>query len=188
MNTLENFAAEQLIADNIREILLILGQDVESEGLIDTPKRVARYLLEFLVNYDPGNVNTQFESVHADQMVIVKKIPFYSLCEHHILPFYGHCSVGYLTGENVIGLSKIDRIVHKHAHKLQLQERLCHDIARELDKILGGAPGVAVYIEATHMCKVMRGIKSSGNMITNVLEGIFREDSNVRNEFLMLVK
>ena len=150
------------IAHHISEILHLLDYDIGDENLKGTPQRVARYYLEFLKEWDTGNLDTVFESIQTDQIVIVKDIPFWSLCSHHLLPFQGTVSVGYLTGSKVIGLSKIPRIVQKHAHKLQLQERLADDIANELEELLEDANGIAVYIKATHSCMQMRGIKSDG--------------------------
>lgn len=175
------------IAYHCQMILKFLGQDLDDENIKDTPRRMAKYLMDFL-NYDPGNYETTFSSIQTDQMVIVKDMPFWSLCSHHLLPFVGTVSVGYLTGSKVVGLSKIPRIVQKHAHQLQLQERLAHDIADELEKILDDSPGMAVFIKAKHTCMSMRGIKSNGEMITSVLRGAFREEQSVKEEFLLLVK
>lgn len=175
------------IAFHCQMILNLLNQDLEDENLKDTPLRMARYLTEFL-NYDAGNFETTFESIQTDQIVIVKDIPFWSLCSHHALPFLGTVSVGYLTGSKVIGLSKIPRIVQKYAHRLQLQERLAHDIADELEKVLGDSPGLGVFIKAKHSCMSMRGIKSDGLMITSVMRGCFREEQSAKEEFLLLVK
>lgn len=175
------------IAHHVEDILRLLGQDVTSEGLKGTPDRVAKYYMEFL-NWEPGNTDTTFESIDTDQMVLLKDIPFWSACEHHLLPFFGHISIGYLTGKKVIGLSKLARIAQKHAHKFQLQERLAHQIADELQEIIDDSSGVAVFIKAKHSCMHARGIRSDGQMITSVLRGLFREDHNVKNEFLLLVK
>lgn len=175
------------IAFHCQAILRLLGQNLEDENLRDTPQRMARYLIEFL-NYDPGNYETAFSSIQTDQMVLVKNIPFWSLCQHHVLPCWGVVSVGYLTGSKVLGLSKIPRIVQKHAHKLQLQERLAHDIADELENILTDSPGLGVFIRAEHSCMRFRGIKSEGEMITSVLRGAFRDEQSVKEEFLLLVK
>lgn len=173
------------IAYHCRGILELLNQDLEDENLKGTPMRMARYLTEFL-NYDPGNYETSFESITTDQLVMVRNIPFWSLCSHHLLLFRGKISVAYLTGEKVIGLSKIPRIVQKHAHKLQLQEKLAHDIADELENILD-ARGIAVIIKAEHSCMAARGIKSEGEMITSVLRGQFRTETAIRIEFFNLL-
>jgi len=176
------------IAFYFSRILGELGYDISSEGLIDTPQRVARYLKEFLVDYDSGNHETTFESIEVDQLVVVKNIPFWSLCEHHVLPWSGLATVGYLTGTKVLGLSKIPRIVQRYAHKLQLQERLASDIATELEKILVDCGGVAVIIKGNHTCMQMRGIRSEGEMLTSIMRGAFLRDKTVRDEFLSLVK
>lgn len=175
------------IAFHCQQILRLLGQDLTDENLKDTPQRMARYLTEFL-NYNPGNYETSFSSVQTDQMVIVKDIPFWSICSHHLLAFFGHVSVGYLTGSKVLGLSKIPRIVQKHAHKLQLQERLAHDIADDLERVLEDSPGVGIYIKGRHSCMLMRGIRSEGEMLTSVMRNAFRDDQSTKEEFLLLVK
>lgn len=187
MNQFKLEHTEQLdnIAYHCQRILEFLGQDLEDENLKDTPMRMARYLTEFL-NYNPGNHETAFQSIVADQMVIVRNIPFWSLCQHHLLLFHGQVSVAYLTGDKVIGLSKIPRIVQKHAHKLQLQEKLAHDIADELENILD-TNNIAIVIKAEHSCMRARGIKSEGDMITSVLRGQFREETSVRIEFFNLL-
>lgn len=174
------------IAGHVQEILKLLNQDLTDENLKETPDRVAKYLLEFL-NFDSGNTDTKFESIVTDQMVILKDIPFWSLCSHHLLAFTGTISIGYLTGEHVIGLSKMARIAQKHSHKLQLQERLAHDIADELEAVLEPR-GIGVLIKANHSCMSMRGVRSEGTMITSVLRGAFRDDPGVKEEFFMLVK
>lgn len=174
------------IAFHCQMILRFLGQNLEDENLKDTPQRMARYLIEFL-NYDPGNHETVFSAIQTDQMVIVRNIPFWSLCSHHLLLFHGKVSVGYLTAEKVIGLSKVPRIVQKHAHKLQLQERLAHDIADDIEQLLEPR-GVGVVIQASHSCMQARGIRSDGDMVTSVLRGQFREEEAVRLEFFNLLK
>lgn len=176
-----------VIGDLYRAILIELGFNVKSEGLQETPARIARFWKEFL-DYSPGNLETTFEAVETDQMVIVKDIPFHSLCEHHLLPFYGKVSIAYLTGNKVVGLSKIPRIVQKHAHKLQLQERLANDILDELNSIIPDNQGLAIVIEGVHMCMQMRGIKSDGKMLTSLVKGDFREDTSTRMEFLTLLR
>lgn len=177
-----------VIAFHFSMILKELGYNTSDPGLVDTPQRVARYLQEFLVNYNPGNYETVFESVTVDQMVVVKDMPFWSLCEHHALPWRGLASVGYLTGSQVLGLSKIPRIMQKYAHRLQLQERMAHQIADELEKVLYDSGGIAVFIKGEHSCMSMRGIRSEGTMITSVMRGAFMDDKSVRDEFLSLVK
>ena len=173
---------EQLIVQLLRE----LGENPKREGLLETPKRVAKFWNEF-INYEPGKIETTFEAVKADQMVIVKNIKVWSLCEHHLMPFSSTISIGYITKKKVLGLSKFARIAHKHAHKLQLQEKLVQDIADELGSLVG-TKDIAVFAEGTHLCMVARGIKTDGQMITSVMQGAFRKEPETRQEFLSLVK
>ena len=170
----------------VHALLEALGEDRDREGLVKTPLRVARFWQEFL-EYDPGNVETQFESIETDQMVIVKGIAGWSMCEHHLLPFSFVAHVGYITGDRVIGLSKIPRIVQKHAHALQLQERLTAQIADELERI-AKPRGIGVLIEGVHTCVVMRGIRSPGvTMTTSCMRGIMLGNPYAKDEFLRLV-
>lgn len=176
-----------MIEQAIRDILIALGEDIDREGLEDTPRRVARFYEEFF-DYDPGFIDRTFEAVQADEMVVVSGIPAFSLCEHHLLPFKILASVGYIPKERgkIIGLSKIARIVQKHAHRLQLQERLVKDIADELVELVNPM-GVAVIAKGEHTCMQMRGIQSQGQMITSVMLGVFRDKPEVRQEFLRLL-
>lgn len=169
----------------IYELLDALGQPTR-EGLMNTPQRVARFWKEFL-DYDPGNIDVTFESTSVDQLVVLTGIRVYSLCEHHLLPITCDVSIGYISGPRVLGLSKLARIAHKHAHKLQLQERMTQEIADEVSAT-AGVLDVAVLIEGVHMCMVMRGIKTPGTMITSVMRGKFRDPGLARMEFLQLVK
>ena len=173
---------EQLIVQLLREI----GENPKREGLLETPKRVAKFWNEF-INYEAGKIETTFEAVKADQMVIVKNIKVWSLCEHHLMPFSSTISIGYITKKKVLGLSKFARIAHKHAHKLQLQEKLVQDIADELGSLVD-TKDIAVFAEGTHLCMVARGIKTDGQMITSVMQGAFRKEPETRQEFLSLVK
>jgi len=167
-------------------ILTEIGEDTTREGLVETPDRVYRFWQEF-INYKPGNLDVTFESVETDQMVAVSGIRVFSLCEHHLLPFWCDLSIGYVTREKVLGLSKIARIAHKYAHRLQIQERMVHQIADEVGK-LTNSPDVAVVGAGTHMCMLMRGVKTEAVMHTSVLRGVFREDGAARNEFFSLLK
>lgn len=169
-----------------RELLLAIGEDPDREGLIDTPQRWARWWREF-VEYDPGNTGTTFQSVTTDQMVVVRGVRVWSLCEHHLLPFWCDISVGYIAVRKVLGLSKFARIAHQFAHRLQLQERLVHQIADEVER-LTSASDVAVVGNGTHLCMSMRGIRSGGQMVTSVMRGAFFEDQRARQEFFELVK
>jgi GTP cyclohydrolase IA len=170
----------------ITELLIELGENPKREGLLETPKRVAKFWNEF-INYEPGKIETTFEAIKADQMVIVKNIKVWSLCEHHLMPFSSTVSIGYITRKKVLGLSKFARIAHKHAHKLQLQEKLVQDIADELGSLVD-TKDIAVFAEGTHLCMVARGIKTDGQMITSVMQGAFRKEPETRQEFLSLVK
>ncbi len=170
----------------IENLLTELGENPKREGLLETPKRVAKFWNEF-INYEPGKIETTFEAIKADQMVIVKNIKVWSLCEHHLMPFSSTISIGYITKKKVLGLSKFARIAHKHAHKLQLQEKLVQDIADELGSLVD-TKDIAVFAEGTHLCMVARGIKTDGQMITSVMQGAFRKEPETRQEFLSLVK
>ena len=166
------------------DLLDALGQPIR-EGLNDTPLRVARFWKEFL-EYDPGKIDVTFESHCIDQMIVVTGLRVYSMCEHHLLPITCDVSIGYISGPRVLGLSKLARIAHKHAHKLQLQERMTQEIADEVSATTG-VLDVAVLIEGVHMCMEMRGIKTAGKMITSEMRGKFRT-GQARMEFLQLIK
>jgi len=174
----------------IRQLLEELGENPEREGLINTPARVERAFQFLTRGYDEDIdevLNGALFTVEYDEMVIVKDIEVYSLCEHHLLPFFGKCHVGYLPRNQVIGLSKIPRIVDVFARRLQVQERLTQQIAETIrDKI--NPKGVAVIIEGQHLCMMMRGVeKQNSRMITSAMLGSFREDQRSRLEFLNLV-
>lgn len=169
----------------IRDLLIEIGEDPERDGLLDTPKRVAKYWKEF-IDYDAGKIDTAFESVKTDQMVVVKDMKVWTMCEHHLLPFWTEISVGYITRDKVLGLSKFARIAHKHAHKLQLQEKLVDDIGTEI-KGLVETDDVAVYGKGQHLCMLSRGIRTNGTMVTSYLGGVFRNEYETRQEFFHLV-
>lgn len=168
-----------------RQLLYIIGEDADRPGLVDTPRRFARFWREFMV-HDPGKLNVGFESVTVDQMVVVSGIRVWSLCEHHLVPFWCELDMAYIADKTVLGLSKFARIAHKHAHRLQLQERLVHDIADEIQAHTE-SDNVAVVGRGVHLCMVMRGVKTEGTMGSSVLRGKFRDDPLVRSEFLQLV-
>jgi GTP cyclohydrolase I len=175
----------------IRAMLRELGEDPMREGLLDTPKRVER-AYRFLTSGYQANIdqvlNNALFTVDYSEMVIVKDIDFYSLCEHHLLPFFGKCHVAYIPSTKVIGLSKIPRVVDVFARRLQVQERLTNQIADTIrDKI---APlGVAVVMEATHLCMSMRGVEKQNSFcVTSAMQGAFRDNSRTRIEFLELIK
>ena len=174
------------VEDAVREILLEIGEDPTRQGLIGTPDRVHRMYAELTAGYhvDPERlVNGAIYDIAYSEMVVVKDIPFYSLCEHHLLPFFGQAAVAYIPRGKVIGLSKIPRVVEMYARRLQVQERLTQQIADFLNDRL--APqGVGVVIEATHLCAVMRGIRKPGTiMTTSSVLGLFRTRDRTRAEF-----
>ncbi len=175
------------IAAATTEILAAVGEDVDREGLLSTPKRVARAYEELLSGYrtDPVKlINDAIFSVDYDDMVIVRDIEFYSLCEHHMLPFIGRAHVAYISSGKVIGLSKIPRIVDMFARRLQVQERMTHQIADFINEVLE-PQGVAVVLEGVHMCSMMRGVKKhDSSMTTSAMLGTFRNDSKTRGEFM----
>src|SRR5438034_6277132 len=177
--------------DLIRKLLTDLGEDAGREGLLNTPKRVEK-AYRFLTSGYHADIdqvlNNALFTVDYSEMVIVKDIDFYSLCEHHLLPFFGKCHVAYIPTTKVIGLSKIPRIVDVFARRLQVQERLTKQIADIIqDKI---APlGVAVVVEATHLCMSMRGVEKQNSFaVTSAMQGAFRNNARTRMEFLELIK
>jgi GTP cyclohydrolase I len=175
----------------IRQLLEELGEDPDREGLLATPARVERALRFLTSGYrtDVDSViNEALFSVDYNEMVIVRDIDFYSLCEHHMLPFFGKCHIAYLPQGRVIGLSKIPRIVDVFSRRLQIQERMTSQIADVIrDKI--NPLGVAVVVEATHLCMSMRGVeKQNSYAVTSAMLGVFRDDARTRSEFLELIR
>lgn len=174
----------------VREIIAAVGEDPEREGLIETPQRIARMYGDLFsgIGQDPREVLTKgFEESHKE-MVVLKDVPFYSLCEHHFLPFHGKAHVGYVPEGRVVGVSKLARVVDVVARRPQLQERLTSQVA---DAIMDGLSpdGVAVVVEAEHLCMTMRGVQKSGAvMITSAIRGGFRRRGVTRAEFLSLVR
>ncbi len=172
-------------------ILSEIGEDPQREGLLNTPSRYAKALSELTAGYrvDPeALINDAIFTVHYDEMVVVRDIHFYSLCEHHMLPFYGHAHVAYIPQGKVIGLSKIPRIVEMFARRLQVQERMTVEIADFINQHLHPS-GVAVVAEGTHLCSVMRGVrKENASMVTSAMRGGFKTDSKTRGEFLELIR
>ena len=172
------------------KILEILGEDINREGLLDTPKRAAK-AMQFLTD----GYHTKLEDIvngavfeaDTDEMVIVQDIEFYSLCEHHVLPFIGRCHIAYLPEGKVLGLSKFARIVDMFARRLQIQEGLTKQIADAVQEVTG-ANGVGVIMEGKHMCMMMRGVqKQNSSMVTSVMLGSFRKSQATREEFLRLI-
>lgn len=182
---------KERIQNAVREILIAVGEDPDREGLVETPKRVANMYEEIFAGLteDPKQHIKLFNEQSNDEMVIVKDIPFYSMCEHHLLPFFGKAHIGYIPSDNkIIGLSKLARIVDNFAKKPQVQERLTSDIADFLNDNLQ-PKGVAVIMEAEHMCMTMRGTRAAGSKTqTSALRGIMRTDAKTRAEVLSLLK
>jgi GTP cyclohydrolase I len=181
---------ERLIACHMREIIRLVGEDPDREGLRKTPERFEK-ALKFLTSGYHQNVdhilNGATFSVTYDEMVVVKDIEFFSLCEHHVLPFFGKAHVAYLPSNKVLGLSKIARLVNMFARRLQIQERMTCQIAKAIEEKI--APqGVGVIIEARHLCMQMRGVeKQHGSAVTSAMLGAFRHNKQTRDEFLSLV-
>ena len=175
----------------VRQILVEVGEDPNREGLLKTPDRVARMYDEITAGYhiDPeALINGALFDVDYDEMVLVKDIEFYSMCEHHMLPFFGHAHVAYIPNGKVIGLSKIPRIVDMFARRFQVQERMTTQIASFLQEVLQ-PKGVAVVVNGSHMCAMMRGVKKpEANMVTTKMLGTFKEDRQLRAEFMSLIK
>jgi GTP cyclohydrolase IA len=175
----------------IRQLLAELGENPAREGLLDTPKRVEKALRFLTSGYTAdidATLNNALFSVDYNEMVIVRDIDFYSLCEHHLLPFFGKCHIAYIPKGRVLGLSKIPRLVDIYARRLQIQERMTSEIAETLRQKVDPL-GVAVVMEATHLCMSMRGVEKQNSFAaTSAMLGVFREDARTRMEFLELIK
>jgi GTP cyclohydrolase IA len=188
--TIPETAGAESIADLVRKIIVQLGEDPNREGLRRTPERFEKALRYLTSGYrqDPERVlNGAMFTVCYDEMVVVRDIELYSLCEHHLLPFFGKCHVAYIPSKKVVGLSKIARLVNMYARRLQIQERLTSQIARAIQDKLS-PQGVGVIIEARHLCMVMRGVeKQHSSATTSAMLGVFRENKQTRDEFLSLV-
>jgi GTP cyclohydrolase I len=184
-NTAENKEFEELV----RRELELLGEDPSREGLVRTPSRVAKSLKWMTQGYSSSAEQVVGEGIFKeehDNMIMVRDIELYSMCEHHMLPFFGKAHVAYIPNGKIVGLSKIPRIVDVYAQRLQVQERLTEQIAEGLCRVLNPA-GVGVVIEAYHLCMMMRGVqKQNSKTITSALRGAFREDPKTRDEFLRL--
>jgi GTP cyclohydrolase I len=171
----------------VRTLLEGIGENVEREGLIDTPKRYVKFLKEFTTAKKDFNM-TVFENEGNDEMVICKDIPFFSLCEHHLAPFFGVAHIAYLPDSKIVGLSKIPRTLDKFARKPQNQERITTQVAEYLMQELK-PKGVAVVIQARHLCVEMRGVEKPGTMtITSAMKGVFSNDAAAKAEFLQFIK
>ncbi len=177
--------------DLIAALLQELGEDPGREGLRDTPKRVEKSLRFLTSGYEADIdevINNALFSVDYSEMVIVKDIDFYSLCEHHLLPFFGKCHIAYIPQNRVIGLSKIPRLVDVFARRLQVQERLTHQIAEVIEQKISPL-GVAVVMEGRHLCMAMRGVEKQNSLaITSAMLGAFRDNARTRSEFLELIR
>ena len=181
---------QEKVKDLVKTLLTEIGEDTKREGLLSTPKRVAK-AYEFLTKgyqQDIGEVlNKAIFNERYDEMVLVKNIDFYSMCEHHLLPFYGKVHVAYIPNGKIVGLSKIPRIVEVFARRLQVQERMTQQIADTIEKYLQ-PNGVAVVSEAFHMCMMMRGVeKQNSSATTSAMLGVFQDDARTRMEFLDLI-
>lgn len=178
------------LAQHYSEVIQLLGEDVKRDGLVDTPKRAAKAMKALTSGYEKtvdGVVNGAIFEADTDEMVVVQGIEFYSLCEHHLLPFIGTCNIAYLPENKVLGLSKFARIVDMFARRLQIQEGLTKQVAEAIQEVTG-AKGVGVIMEAKHMCMMMRGVqKQNSSMVTSVMLGNFRKSQATRDEFLRLI-
>lgn len=182
---------EAKLAELVRGILVELGEDPGREGLEKTPQRVAKAMTMLTRGYRQTRaqaINKAVFPVKADHMIILRNIEIYSLCEHHLLPFYGKCAIGYIARGKVLGVSKLARIMDMYARRLQIQERLTEQVAEAVMEETG-AEGVGVVMDCRHMCMMMRGVeKQNSEMTTSAMLGSFRADEKVRQEFLNLVR
>ena len=177
--------------DIVRNMLIAIGEDPDREGLVKTPERVEKRM-KFLTRGYTQNieevVNGALFEAESDDMIIVRDIEFFSMCEHHMLPFFGKCHVGYIPNKKILGLSKVARIVDMYARRLQIQERMTKEIATALMEILD-AQGVGVVIEAQHLCMQMRGVEKQNSFTTtSSMQGSFRAELATRNEFTRLIR
>jgi GTP cyclohydrolase I len=179
------------IAELVRKLIVEIGEDPDREGLLRTPERFEKAIRHLTSGYkqDPRELlNGAMFSVAYDEMVVVKDIEVYSLCEHHLLPFFGKCHVAYIPNQKVVGLSKVARLVNMYARRLQIQERLTSQIAKTIEDALN-PQGVGVIIEARHLCMAMRGVEKQNSVaVTSAMLGVFRERKETRDEFLSLVR
>lgn len=182
---------KETIADLARRIILMAGEDPNREGLRETPERYEKAFRFLTSGYNQSAesvLNGAVFSVRYDQMVVVRDIEFFSLCEHHLLPFFGRAHVAYLPNERVLGLSKIARLVNMFARRLQIQERMTYQIAQSIEDTISPA-GVGVILEARHFCMQMRGVeKQHGQAVTSAMLGSFRQNKRARDEFMSLLR
>ena len=179
----------EAVISTVRTLIRQLGLDPTDDGLLDTPRRIADMYAEMFagLGQDPrDDLQVQFDEGH-DEMVILRDIPFYSMCEHHMIPFFGKVHVAYIPNGKIVGLSKLPRVVDVFARRLQVQERLGEQIANALDEVLQ-PKGVGVVIEAEHLCMTARGIRKPGSrIVTSAMRGAFRQNPNTRQEFMNLI-
>ena len=182
---------EARIAELVRSLLVELGEDPDRDGLLKTPARVAKSLAFLTRGYRQtprGVLNGAVFDAGANHMIVLRHIEVYSMCEHHMLPFFGSCAVGYIAKNKVLGVSKIARIVDCFARRLQIQERLTEQVAEAIQEA-AGAEGVGVVFKCRHLCMMMRGVeKQNSEMVTSAMLGSFRADEKVRQEFLSLIR
>lgn len=181
----ENFKIEQAV----EKLVAALGEQVSREGLSKTPRRAAQAFEKMFCGYnqDPKEILTTFDGEGYDEMIVVKDIDLFSVCEHHILPFFGKAHIGYIPNGKIIGLSKIPRLVEIFSRRLQNQERLTMEIARSLSELIK-PKGVGVVLEAKHLCMMARGVEKQGSkVVTSAMLGLFKKELNTRNEFLRLI-
>jgi GTP cyclohydrolase I len=191
LNEQKTETPKENIADLMRKVIALIGEDTDREGLRKTPERFEK-AIKFLTSGYHQNLDNVLNgatfSVHYDEMVVVKDIEFFSLCEHHLLPFFGKAHVAYLPSKRVLGLSKIARLVNMYARRLQIQERMTSQIADAISEKIS-PEGVGVIIEARHLCMQMRGVeKQHGQAVTSAMLGSFRHNKQTRDEFLSLVR
>ena len=181
---------EKKIASLIRQLLVELGEDPSRDGLLKTPGRVAKSLAFLTQGYHKtpkGVLNGAIFDAGANHMIVLRGIEVYSMCEHHMLPFFGTCAIGYIARNKVLGVSKLARIVDVYARRLQIQERLTEQVAAAIEQA-AGAEGVGVVFKCRHLCMMMRGVeKQNSEMVTSAMLGSFRSDEKVRSEFLSLI-
>ena len=182
---------EARVAELVRSLLVELGEDPDRDGLVKTPMRVAKSLAFLTRGYRQtprGVLNGAVFDAGANHMIVLRHIEVYSMCEHHMLPFFGSCAVGYIAKNKVLGVSKIARIVDCFARRLQIQERLTEQVAEAIQEA-AGAEGVGVVFKCRHLCMMMRGVeKQNSEMVTSAMLGSFRTDEKVRQEFLSLIR
>ena len=183
--SLERRIDEAALVRVARDLLTAIGEKPDREGLQETPRRFANWWREF-IDYAPGETETCFTSASTDQMVCVSGMRVWSICEHHLLPFWCDVAIGYIPKGQVLGLSKFARITHQFAHQLQLQEQLGQQITDEICRI-AGTDDVAVVLKGEHLCMSARGIRTPGTMTSSVMRGCFRENGETRMEFLRLI-